>query len=129
VRLAWGAGVSAAAVAALWPSLVFENTYDLPAGEVRKVEVASPRSPQKVRATVTADGAAVGAWLVRQTDAESAEQALKRGEAPTATLAGKEKGAKIALEATVPAGVSYALLVKGNADRKVKVRVRIMARK
>jgi hypothetical protein len=126
LHLGWGTSLSVATLmTALSPSLVFEKTYDVNTGDVQVVEVVGPRHPQKVLVKVTAEHP-VGAWLVRGKDAVSARQALDRGETPKAPLAGKEKGAKIVLEAMVPAGVSYTVLVKGNATRKVKVRVRIV---
>ena len=128
LRLGWGTSMTVATlVAALSPTLVFEKSYDLGPRDMTEMEFTAPPRPQQLRVTVTAKHP-VGAWLVRTTDAEAARQALDAGKTPKATLAGKAGSAKIALKATVPAGVGYTLLVKNSGRKDVKVRVRVAGR-
>jgi hypothetical protein len=101
-----------------------ERTVTLEGGLGWKtLEFDPPRSEQKLTVTVTSPGVPVNAYLVKAADAPALQTALERGQAPTSTLAQKEKAEDIMLEATVPAKTGFTLVLQSNKKTDAKVKV------
>jgi hypothetical protein len=102
-----------------------ERSVHVMAGNIHEIGYSAPRYQQKLTVNVSSPGAPVTVYLVREGDESTAAQnKMNAGKEPVAPFAGKEKAEDITLEATIPAGTAYVLLIrsdKKNADVKVKV--------
>jgi hypothetical protein len=107
----------------------FEQTLTLEPGAIKMYEIDAPRSQQKVRVDVDSaqpidvdvalesDSAAVRQFLERERKAD-------KGGTPTGLLAGKQGVSQGSVEATIPAGKGFSVLLSG-AKKKTEVKVKV----
>jgi hypothetical protein len=115
--------VSLSGIAGCQP-LKVEKTISIFGGGVEALIFDAPRYEQKVNVQVSSPGAPVSVYLVKESDMEKARESMERGKTPTSSLAGKDGVEEITLEATVPSGTAYALLIRADkmkAEAKVKL--------
>ncbi len=101
-----------------------EKTISIFGGGVEALIFDAPRYQQKLNVQVNSPGAPVSVYLVLESDMDQARQEMERGKTPPSSLAGKGGAEEITLEATVPSGKAYALLIRADkmkAEAKVKL--------
>jgi hypothetical protein len=90
--------------------------------------VDAPSMSQSVTVTVNPNGTPIDAYIVLEKDQAAATKALESGQAPSSSLAGKQKlTGDTTLTATVPARSAYAVLL-GNSSKEATVAVKLVAK-
>jgi hypothetical protein len=112
--------------------LADERTVKVAPMDIYKISFSAPSYKQKVTATVAPEGAAVSAYLVKDSDVEAVEKALNAEKEPEGAplLSGKvSKGdpETYTLEAEAPAGTAYTLILKGGA-KQAEVKLKVVGR-
>jgi hypothetical protein len=86
-------------------------TLQVEPGKIIPRIIDAPRADQNVTLTVDAADAPVNVYLVLAKDSEADADAMLSGMRPAHALAGQDKVQQASLEATVPAGNDFAVLV------------------
>jgi hypothetical protein len=104
-----------------------ERTVQLDPSEVHRIGYSAPRYSQKVTIQVSSPGVPVSAYLVREQDEQAAKEQMENRKAPADPLAAKDNAEEFTLEATVPSGTGYVLLLR--TDKKAtEVKVKVTGR-
>lgn len=101
-----------------------DRTVTVKPGEWVKVDYSAPKKDQMVVIDFTATGGPVSAYLVLEKDIEAAEKAVDTNRMPANTLAAREKAVSGKLEATIPAGANFVLLVVSSSGKAANVQVK-----
>src|SRR5437879_5858568 len=107
--------------------LNYETTVELDESQVRSIMIDPPKREQKVSVTVTSSGSPIDVYVVLDKDKEAGKQALLDRRKPAGSLAGKVKLQEATLEATIPVGTGFAILV-GWAGKNSQVKVKVTGR-
>ena len=101
-----------------------EKSLSIFGGGVEALIFDAPRYDQKLNVQVSSPGAPVSVFLVRESEMDKAREEMERGKPPATSLAGKAGAEEITLDATVPSGTAYVLLIRADkmkAEAKVKL--------
>jgi hypothetical protein len=99
-------------------SLSYETTITIEKGSpYQETEFKGPKSEQKVTATISSDEP-VSLYLVLMDNKDEAVNALLQKRKPTKPLAAKEETKEATLEATIPAGKPFAILIRPVESKK-----------
>lgn len=101
-----------------------DRTVSVNPGEWKAVEYSAPKKEQKVVIDFTATGGPVSAYVVLQKDREAADKAVDANRMPANTLASRENASSGKLEATIPAGAAFVLLVVNASGKPTDVQVK-----
>lgn len=102
-----------------------ERAWQMEQGDIKSISVDAPRSEQKVLVAVNSASAPVDVYIVLDGDADAATEALQADRKPAKALAAQEKVQDVLLDATVPAGKSYKVLVRNNGGKNSDVKVKV----
>lgn len=95
---------------------------------IKSVIVSGTTSQQMVKVLVRTDGAPVDVYVVLERDQEALENQLGNQQQVTVqTLAKSEKIREGQIEATVPAGNGFAVVVVNNGTKKASVSLKVSA--
>jgi hypothetical protein len=108
--------------------LNYEKTYTLAPGGSEMVRSDPPKYDQKVTVTATAGEDPLNLYLTLEEDAAAVDAALKSGKPPKNFLAGKDREPNPSVEAKVPAGKSFAVVLSNAGPKTVEVKLKIKGR-
>jgi hypothetical protein len=97
------------------------------AGDVHLVSFDAPRTEQKVHVQVSSPDVPIDVHVVLQKDQDQARSDVLNYKKPTGSLVSKEKSREASLDATIPAGSGFAVLLSG-AGKKTPVTVKVTGR-
>ena len=93
-----------------------------------EIEFRAPKSDQNVNVTATCD-TPIAVYLALTDDKHEAIIALRAGKKPRRTVAGSEPETEVKLEAKIPAGKGFVVLLKpAEKDREVEVKLDVQAK-
>jgi hypothetical protein len=122
----WAALAALLAGLAGCQKLNYEKTITVAPAEVQAILVDAPSGEQKLTVDINPNGVAVDVYVVLEDKHEAVKQKLLGGGKPDPAdiRGGQEKleGGKV--EATIPAGKGFAVLI-GNARKKTEVKVKV----
>jgi hypothetical protein len=124
------AGVLAALLLAGCSRTLYDKAVTLTVADpVHEVEVDAPTREQKVTVEFESPGVPVDVWVVLAGKRAAVRNKLLSHMRPNDSdvLAGKEQAEGGTVEATVPAGKDYVVLV-GKAKKKTEVKLKVMGR-
>ena len=106
----------------------FETSRQIHGATIIPFTIDAPKHDQSIQVTVTSPGVPVTVYVVLQKDSDTVEQAIfgSKKMDPAKILASKENQEETNLEAKIPAGNEYTVLVY-NASRKtadVKLKIK-----
>jgi hypothetical protein len=94
------------------------RTVQVETGGIKAVIYDAHKKAKKVRVEVHAQGTAVDAYLLLEKDRAAAEEAIAKDGEPAAALAAAKKVQDGTLEATIPAGSAFAVVVVNRIGSK-----------
>jgi hypothetical protein len=104
------------------------RTVTIEPQSTHEVIYSAPKQDQKVTIEVSSQGVPVNAYLVLEKEKGAAKSALDANRAPEKPLAMKEKFQTGTLEATVPAGAEFVLLLTADSGKGAQVNVKATGR-
>ncbi len=117
-------GIALLLLAGCGQKLNYESTLQLEVGDVQAIAIDPPVKEQKVTVTVTSTASPVDVYLVFAKDKESGKRALLDRKPPAEPLAAKAKTTDAVLEATIPAGSGFVVLL-GLANKSTSVKLKV----
>ncbi|HXG10915.1 MAG TPA: hypothetical protein VNK04_14240 [Gemmataceae bacterium] len=105
-----------------------DRTATVKPGVVHTIIYDPPKKEQKVTLELSSPGVPVSAYLVLAKDREAAEEAAAANRSPANALAGQQKVETATLEATIPAGAGFVLVLTSTANKDASVRVKATGR-
>ena len=105
----------------------YETSVAIQPGTIHPVEISAPSRDQNIKVTVSASVAPVSVYVVLQKDREAVEAAILSYKTPDASkvLASQEKTENATLDAKIPAGSDYAVLVYNGPVKTAQVKITI----
>jgi hypothetical protein len=112
--------------------LNYAKKFTLGPMAVQQIDFTAPAYEQKVKVTITPTSGGVSGYLMKADDAMAVERSLQAGKEPAASLllgsrVSQGSAETYSFEATVPAKVAYALLLKVQA-KGTEVSVAVVGR-
>jgi len=107
--------------------LNYEKTISIDIGEVQSILIDAPKRDQKVSVAISSPDSAVNVCVVLEKDQGAAKKSLLDGKKPAEALANKDKVKDDTLEASIPGGSDFAVLLSG-AAKSTQVKVKITGR-
>jgi len=117
------------ALAGCGQRLNVEKTLSVAAGGVNELTVTGPTSEQKVSVEISSSASAIDAYVVLEQNREQVKSDLLKSKTPDSgkVLAGKSGVKDHTLEATVPAGKEFAVVI-GGATNTTEVKLKVVGR-
>jgi hypothetical protein len=108
------------------PRYTTQLTYTIGAGEVQRINISKPDHAQKINVAVSSPGSPVSVYVILEEHAEAAQRALLMNQEPDlgTVLAHAVKVRDARLEATIPKGQNYVVLI-GGAAKAADVQLKI----
>jgi hypothetical protein len=108
---------------------LYDQTVTLTVGTVHEVVVDAPTREQKVVVEFNSPGVPVDVWVLTTANKDAVRTKLMGRTRPNDSdvLGGKEQAESGTVEATVPAGKEYAVLL-GRAKQKTEVKLKVTGR-
>jgi hypothetical protein len=121
----WPCGLLACALIVLTgcQRVNFEKTATVEPHAVQKYTLDAPRSDQQVTVTISSPGVPVSAYLISEADAVTTENCILNNKTPPKVFDSKEEAEEFTLNATIPAGTEYALMLTSAKEAVVKVKL------
>jgi hypothetical protein len=106
--------------------LNFEKNFDMAPGDLQAALIDAPKADQQVTVEITSSSGPVDVYVILEEDRTAVTEKLKAYKKPDASQikASKEKMESGTLEATIPAGKAFAVLL-ARATKKTDVKVKI----
>ena len=125
-RMATAACVLTTVLLAGCQQTIYDKTASLEIGLVQQIKVEAPNREQKVKVEFSSPGVPIDVWVLLQANEAAVKEKLLAHKRPADAdlLAAREGADSGTLEATVPAGKAYEVMVSG-ARKKTDVKVRI----
>jgi hypothetical protein len=109
--------------------LNYDRSVSLASSEVQSILIDAPKRDQKVTVAIASPGVPINAYLVLEQNKDAVQEKLLNQKKPDAgkILASVEKSQDGTLEATVPGGSSFAVVI-GGAAKNTQVQVKVTGR-
>jgi hypothetical protein len=106
---------------------LIDETIDVPSNETKAKIIDGPRREQKISVTAQASTGSFGIYVVREKDRAALEDKLTNLKpVSSGFLAKKEKSSDATLEAVIPAGEDFAVVLANGGAKPVQVKLKVI---
>lgn len=121
-----GLGLALLVVIGCGQRLNVEKTIKLDVGDVNEISVDAPSGEQKVSVEVSSSASEINVYVVLEENLAHVKANVQSPD-PAKVLAGKAKIKEETLEATIPAGKKYAVVI-GAARKPTEVKLKVVGK-